>query len=83
MMTDIFIDESGGFQLPAEELTGFVTYLRDHEVPCDLVETGTFRADGRAYGLVRLHHLYDVDTTLTLYRAWSPLAHEGRTVEAR
>lgn len=83
MMTDIFIDELGGFQLPVEELTDFVPYLRDHEVPCDVEESGTFRAAGRAYGLGRLQHLYDVDTTLALYQTWSQTAREGRAVVAR
>lgn len=77
-MTDIFVDERGGFQLPREELGDFIQFLRDHEVPCDVEEVGTFRTEGRAYGLGRLQHLYDVDTTLDLYRTWSRMTKEAR-----
>ena len=60
MNAELFINDEGRFQLPSEELAGFAAYLRENEVPCDVEEAGTFRAEGRSYGFGRLHHLYDL-----------------------
>ena len=46
-------------------------------MPCDVDEAGTFLAEGRPYGLVSLHHLYDSETAEDLYRKWRP---GGRSV---
>ena len=70
MNAELFINDEGRFQLPSEELAGFAAYLRENEVPCDVEEAGTFRAEGRSYGFGRLHHLYDMETAQDLYHTW-------------
>ena len=70
MYDELSINNDGRFQMPSEELAGFAAYLRENEVPCDVEEAGTFPAEGRSYGLGRLHHLYDFETAENLYRTW-------------
>jgi hypothetical protein len=65
---DIAVD--GRFQMPAGDLAGFAAYPRENGVPCDVDEAEAFVADGRPYGLGRLHHPYDIEAARDLYRSW-------------
>jgi len=70
MIDDLAVDDNGCFQIPSEESAGLTSYLRDNKVPCDLQEANAFRAEGRLYHIVRLRHLYDMETVRELYTGW-------------
>lgn len=77
VIEELFIDESGRFQMAAEDLEDFLPFLRDHEVRVDLEESGAFRSGESFYAYGRLAHPYDIQTVASLYRTWR-LAHAGR-----
>ncbi|QEH38991.1 hypothetical protein OJF2_76030 [Aquisphaera giovannonii] len=74
MDTELYINEQGRFQIASEELAGFVAYLRENAVPCDVQPAERVQAGGRSYGVIRLQHLYDTDTARGLYRTWRQAA---------
>lgn len=66
----LFIDDQGRFQMAAADLRDFLDFLRDHEVSAEVEAADAFHSGGEAYGYGRLLHLYDVESTEILYRAW-------------
>lgn len=80
MNVPIEIGDDGRFPLPLAELAGFVAYLKDNEVACDVVAGGEFHAGVEAFGFGHLGHPYDEDTVVELYRRW-PGPRQGRAEE--
>lgn len=74
----VYIDEEGRFQMAAEELEGFIRFLRDNEVRVEMETADAFRSGGTAYGYGRLLHQYDADSVDRLYRTWTQ-AQRSRT----
>ena len=77
LIEELYIDESGRFQMTEEDLEDFLPFLRDHEVCVDLEAKSAFRSGGSSYAYGRLAHPYDIQTVGSLYRTWR-LAHLGR-----
>lgn len=70
MNDEIFIDEDGRFQMPADKLPEFVAFLKDNKILCDVEDATTFRAEGHTYSFGRLRHAYDIEAAEDLYQSW-------------
>jgi hypothetical protein len=70
MSDEIFIDERGRFQMPREDLTPFLKFLRENKVACSAEEADSFTSEGHSHGFGRIHHLYDEATARNLHRTW-------------
>ena len=77
VIEELYIDESGRFQMTEEDLEGFLPFLRDHEVSVEVEAKSAFRSGGSSYAYGRLAHPYDIQTVASLHRTWR-LAHMGR-----
>ncbi|APW60540.1 hypothetical protein [Paludisphaera borealis] len=72
MNDELYISDDGRFQMPSEALIGFIAYLRENEVPCNLEESAAFLSEGRPHGFGLLRHKYDIEAARRLYSTWQP-----------
>jgi hypothetical protein len=67
---DLYIDEQGRFQMPAEDLEDFMEFLRDNKVHAEIEPEVVVHSGGHTYGYGRLVHLFDAESACRLYRMW-------------
>jgi hypothetical protein len=77
IIDELYIDAEGRFQIASDDMVDFLDFLRDHGIHVQVEATKSFHSAGHAYGIARLMHLYDVDSTSELYRTWEKTRGRG------
>lgn len=70
IVEELYIDETGRFQMGAAELEEFTRVLADRGIPIQVDSADAFRSGGVTYGYGRLLHPYEADSVVVVYRAW-------------